>query len=572
MASGHGSTTLQLNLVGIGEILRNDRLVVPQFQRAYCWKVDREVKAYWTDMDRAIRMGTDEEYFFGTIVLTQDGPEDRKKIIDGQQRLVTSSLLIAAIRDALHQLGHTRAHLIGDEFLASQAWDAEGTEPHLKLNEDDNPPFHGIVTRSTLPAHPAKRTDSDIVRAYCFFREELDELTERYGAEATHELLKWVKYLQQRAQLAVVETPSEADAYVIFETLNNRGADLTTADLLKNHLFGAAKLHLDSVRNNWHKAIGALSLTAANEKFTKFLRHYWSSRVGKVTERDLYAKMRERVVQSQEALTFSEELLSAARIYAALSDPSHEIWNEKCSSRRPALDTLALFNLVPNKILLLAAVEHFPPVQIEKLLKAMVNWSVRGMVMGAMNRGRYEDLYSQIAMGIRQGTIKNAAQVRERLNDLIPSDSDFKAQFTLATLLGRGDASKIARYYLSALEKTYKKEGQPEFVPNDNPNEVNLEHVFPQNAVAEDWSEFIDASGNREDADSWVYRLGNMVLLPSGSNSRLGNKPFKDKAEIFQQSKLALTREVGECATWTPAAIQARQERLAALAVRTWPR
>ncbi|ONK12580.1 DUF262 domain-containing protein [Streptomyces sp. MP131-18] len=555
----------------MGEILRNDRLTVPQFQRAYCWKVDEAVKDYWMDLSRAVRAGADEEYFFGTIVLTQDGPEDRKKIIDGQQRLVTSSLLIAAIRDELHRLGHTRAQLIGDEFLASQAWDAEGTEPHLKLNEDDNPTFHGIVTRSTLPASPAKRTDSDIVKAYCYFRDRLAELSERYGAEASDELLKWVKYVQQRAQLAVVETPSEGEAYVIFETLNNRGADLTTADLLKNHLFGAAKLHLDSVRNNWHKAIGALSLTAPNDKFTKFLRHYWSSRVGKITERDLYAKMRERVTRSQEALTFSEELLTAARIYAALSDPSHEIWTEKCSARRPALDTLALFNLVPNKILLLAAVEHLPPVQIEKLLRAMISWSVRGMITGGINRGRYEDLYSQVAVSIRRGKTTTVSQIRDRLNDLIPPDSDFKAQFTLATL-GRGDASKIARYYLSALEKSCKKEQQPEFVPNDNPNEVNLEHVYPQNAVAEDWSDFIAESGDREDADRWIYRLGNMVLMPAGSNSRLGNKAFKEKAQVFQHSQLTLTREVGESATWTPEAIHRRQEHLATLAVRTWPK
>ncbi|WP_159042644.1 DUF262 domain-containing protein [Streptomyces curacoi] len=571
MASGHGSTTLQLNLVGIGEILRNDRLIVPQFQRAYCWKVDQEVLDYWTDLSRAIRSGAEEEYFFGTIVLTQDGAEDRKKIIDGQQRLVTSSLLIAAIRDELHRLNHGRAQLIGDEFLASQAWDAEGTEPHLKLNEEDNPRFHAIVTRSALPVLPAKRADSDIVKAYGFFRRELEELSERYGAEATRELLQWVKYVQHRAQLAVVETPSEADAYVIFETLNNRGADLTTADLLKNHLFGAAKGHLDSVRNNWHKAIGALSLTAANDKFTKFLRHYWSSRVGKVTERDLYAKMRKEVVRSQDALSFSEELLTAARIYAALSDSGHEIWAEKCSARKPALDTLALFNLVPNKILLLAAVECLTALQIEKLLKAMIGWSVRGMVTGGINRGRYEELYSQIAMAIRKGEITTVPQIRQRVNELIPSDSDFKAQFGLATL-GRGEASKIARYYLIALERTARKEGQPEFVPNDNPNEVNLEHVYPQNALAEDWLEFLAHSGNREDADSWIYRLGNMVLLTAGSNSRLGNKPFKEKAETFKRSQLTLTREVGECAAWTPEQIQTRQERLAALAVRTWPR
>jgi hypothetical protein len=571
MASGHSGTSLQLNLIGIGEILRNNRLVVPQFQRSYCWKVDQEVQYYWTDLSHAIQAGTDEEYFLGTIVLTQDGPDNRKKIIDGQQRLVTSSLLIAAIRETLKELGHTQAHRIEADFLASQSWDAEDIEPHLKLNEDDHPPYHGIVAGTGLPIGTPKRKDSDIIKAYRYFRQQLSELVALHGQSAMNELKKWVKYIQHRAQLAVVETPSEADAYVIFETLNNRGADLTTADLLKNHLFGASKVHLDSVRNNWHKTIGALSLSAADDKFTKFLRHYWSSKVGKVTERDLYAKMRETVVQSQDALMFSERLLTGARIYAALSDPNHEIWQEKCPGRRPALNTLVLFNLVPNKILLLAAVEHLPPVQIEKLLKALISWSVRGMVMGTINRGRYEDIYSQIATDIRKGNITDISEIRDRVSDLIASDTDFKAQFAFTTL-GRTEANKIARYYLGALERTHKNEAQPEFIPNDNPTEVNLEHVYPQNAVPDDWSEFITVSGNQEEADNWIYRLGNMVLLQASVNSAIGNKPFKDKAEVFKASQFALTKWVGERPEWTPEAIQARQEYLAGLAVRTWAR
>ncbi|WP_405545568.1 DUF262 domain-containing HNH endonuclease family protein [Streptomyces phaeochromogenes] len=571
MASGHSGTSLQLNLLGIGEILRNNRLVVPQFQRSYCWKVDQEVQDYWTDLSRAIQTGAEEEYFLGTIVLTQDGPDDRKKIIDGQQRLVTSSLLIAAIRETLDELGHTQAHRIEADFLASQAWDAEDTEPHLKLNEDDHPPYHGIVTRTGLPLAPPKRAESDIFKAYRYFCKQLSELAGRHGESATNELKKWVKYIQHRAQLAVVETPSEADAYVIFETLNNRGADLTTADLLKNHLFGAAKLHLDSVRNNWHRSIGALSLSAADDKYTKFLRHYWSSKVGKVTERDLYARMRKEVVQSQDALGFSQDLLTGARIYAALSDPNHEIWQEKCPGRRPALSTLVLLNLVPNKILLLAAVEHLPANQIEKLLKALISWSVRGMVMGTINRGRYEDTYSQIAMGIRKGKITNISEIRTRVNDLIVSDTEFKAQFAFHTV-GRTEANKIARYFLGALERTHQNEAEPEFIPNDNPTEVNLEHVYPQSAKANDWSDFIAVNDNQEDADKWIYRLGNMVLLQASVNSYIGNKPFKDKATVLAASQFALTKEVGDCPDWTPEAIQSRQERMANLAVRTWPR
>lgn len=564
MASSHGSTSLQLTLSGIGELLRGSRLAVPQFQRSYCWSVDAEVKAYWDDISRAV--GSGEEYFFGTIVLTLEGPEERKTIIDGQQRLVTSSLFIAAIRDHLSELKYEKASLIGDDFLASESWDSDGTEARLKLNEDDDPPFHAIVAQKELPVGPVKKGASDVDKAYLFFRDKVAELSDSYGDKATDVLRGWVKYVQHKAQLAVVETPSEADAYVIFETLNNRGADLTTADLLKNHLFGAAKQHLDAVRNNWVKAVGALSLTAADSRFTAFLRHYWSSRVGKVTERDLYSRMKSDVKQSWDALHFSQDLLQAARIYSALSDADHAVWKEKCSQKIPEVDTLAQFNLAPNKILLLAAVEHLGSKQLEQLLRALVSWSVRGMILETINSGRTEEKYSLIASKIRSGEITKVEQVRQHLGDAIASDGDFRDKFILATVpRSRG---KIARYYLAALERTKGNKPQPELVPNENANAVNLEHVYPQNADPEAWPDF----SSKDESDRWIYRLGNMVLLPAGKNSSLGNKGFEEKAKIFQTSELELTREVGKVRHWSPNEIELRQRRLADLAIRTWPR
>ncbi|MFF3947135.1 DUF262 domain-containing protein [Streptomyces sp. NPDC001902] len=564
MAPSHNSTSLQLTLSGIGELLSGSRLSVPQFQRSYCWSVDQEVRDYWDDISRAV--GSGEEYFLGTIVLTLEGPDERKTIIDGQQRLVTSSLFIAAIRDQLRGLRDEKADLIGTDFLARETWDSDGKEARLRLNEEDDPLFHAIVAKNQLPVGPIKKNTSDIDKAYLYFRERIGDLASSYGDKAKDVLKEWIKYLKTKAQLAVVETSSEADAYVIFETLNNRGADLTTADLLKNHLFGVAKQHLDAVRNNWVKAVGALNLTAADAKFTAFLRHYWSSRVGKVTERELYARMKAEIRQSWEALEFSKELLEAARIYSALSDANHQLWKEKCSHKLPEVDTLAMFNLAPNKILMLAAVEKFDAKQLEALMRALVNWSVRGMVLETINSGRTEEKYSYIASEIRKDTVTKVHEVRQMLTDTVAADGDFRDQFALATVpKSRG---KIARYYLAALERTKANKPQPELVPNENANMVNLEHVFPQNADQGAWPEFDRA----EEAERWIYRLGNMVLLPSGQNSKIGNKGFVEKAEFFQNSELALTREVGETSSWSPAAVEARQERLAELAVKTWPR
>lgn len=90
----------------------------------------------------------------------------------------------------------------------------------------------------------------------------------------------------------VLTVPTDADAYLIFETLNDRGADLTIADLLKNYLFGRAGTKLDAVRDGWMQVLGALDISAENALFTTFLRHYWSSKHGAIRERELYKSIK----------------------------------------------------------------------------------------------------------------------------------------------------------------------------------------------------------------------------------------------------------------------------------------
>src|SRR5262249_16898164 len=95
---------------------------------------------------------------------------------------------------------------------------------------------------------------------------------------------------------------------------------------------------------------------------------------------------------------------------------------------------------------------------------------------------------------------------------------------------------------------------------------VNLEHVFPRNAKAEDWPAFKDV-----DPGEWSGRLGNLALLQKSKNTKIGNKPFSAKKPILAASVLLLTKMVGDEDDWTPETIQARQNELAALAVEVWP-
>jgi hypothetical protein len=554
------TTAIKFTLLGVAELIEMQELGVPMYQRSYRWKPEEEVVAYWEDLTRAFKRGG--EYFIGTVVITTEGVNVRKTIIDGQQRLVTTSLLIAAIRDELATLKNKKAEVIERDYLARETLHSEGKIPRLVLNPEDDSLFRDIASGMEPPAGSQK---APIRRSFDFLSVKVKDLSTADGEESVERLLAWADFLRSRVRIAVIEVPTEADAYVIFETLNNRGADLTTADLLKNFLYGrAGNSNLNFVRDRWMLSLGALELTAADAKFTAFLRHFWSSKHGLTPVRYLYSSIRGDIDSGTKARAFAEELSTAANYYSAIGNPTHEFWSACGAASSTDLRVLALLNLAPNRPLLLAAMAHFEPKELRKLLSALVSWSVRGMVTETINSGSTEEKYCDAAVEIRAGSIKTVDQVRTALATVIPTDSQFQAAFAIASV----NKAATARYYLNALERTFMATAQPELIPNDDGTKVNLEHVLPQKSTAADWPGF----GTDDERREWTYRVGNMVLLSQGKNGKIGNKPFAAKAPILKQSELALTRQVGDMPDWTSVEVEKRQEDLAKLAVTTWPR
>jgi hypothetical protein len=206
--------------------------------------------------------------------------------------------------------------------------------------------------------------------------------------------------------------------------------------------------------------------------------------------------------------------------------------------------------------------QHFTTPELKKLLKAMVGWSVRGLIVGGIGGGSTEKAYSDAALKVRSGSVKTADELLTELTAIIPEDEDFKSSFERARIT----KNRIARYLLIALEREKKGEKEPELVPNADESEVNLEHILPRNPTAADWPQF-----NENEIDTWAYRIGNVALLAAGPNGKIGNKPWAVKKPVLEASELELTKQAGEYADWNQESIGKRQEELAALAV-TWPR
>lgn len=561
---------LDARLDGIGHLLSDRYIQVPPYQRAYSW-TDEQVEDLLKDLSDAIRERS-AEYFLGTVVLTtnKDGPH---AVIDGQQRLATASIMICAIRNYFYSVGDAqRGDSLHSEFLSRVDRRDLAEVPHLKLMPGDNVFYErailakptgdakaggGKVVQKTLPPSQA-RLESAFKIATRYVRQLADQTK-----EPTKVLLDWIEFLEKKGKVIVVEVNDEASAYTIFEVLNDRGLDLSVADLLKNYLFRAAEDRVTEVQQSWTSMAGRLESSGAEEKeLRNFIRHAWSSEYGLTREKDLYEVIRKRVDSKQRAVDFADGLNKAALIYLALDNPSDEFWKQYGPQARESIEALQILKAVQIRPLLLAIIRKFEVAEVRKALPMLVCWTVRFTITGKLGSGPLEQGYSDRAKEVSAGSITTAKQLFDASKGLQVGDADFEQAFAVA----RVSQHYLARFYLRVLEKQNGAKDDGELIVNPNEDAVNLEHIMPQSRDPH-WT----ASVTAEQHAAFVKRLGNLALLDKVLNGQSGNLPFVEKVASLKVSKIVLTSQVAAYQAWTSVEIDARQKFLAGLAVKAWP-
>ena len=216
--------------MGIADLLRTGTLTTPPNQRSYAWQ-ERHVKNFLEDISYAIETGEDD-YFLGTVVLIQRDRED-PSIADGQQRIATTSIAIARIRDLFLTIGREQsARSIDSDFLRTVDRRSEATLARLNLNIEDNGYFQRTILASPLDSdfnaavsiNPSRASNARLKEAseqcLAFFQLGLERVPDHGRAEY---LLRWLDYLEHHTTVIVVKVPDEVGAYRMFETLNDRG-------------------------------------------------------------------------------------------------------------------------------------------------------------------------------------------------------------------------------------------------------------------------------------------------------------------------------------------------------------
>ena len=547
-----------LDLIGNGKKYR-----VPLFQRDYAWE-DEQWEDLWNDIQELL-VTPNNFHYMGALVV--EAVSDREfQIIDGQQRVATLSVLALAVIDRLRNLpadadtqaanaeraAELRKRFIGEKDPASLLESSK-----LFLNDTDDGFYQDYLVQLRAPVNPRGLPKSNRLLWQCFgwFQKRL--VDSGLQGEALARLLSDTVARQLLFILITVE--DDISAYTVFETLNARGLELSSTDLLKNYLFSrvVTPTDLHALQRRWRHMIG----TVKHERFPDFLRYHLLCRFPQIRKQRLFQKVREEVRTSADVFALMDALEQRADLFAAMDDTAHEFWLERPSAKTYVRD-LQLFGVRQHMPLVFAAWERMSAEDFTRVLKLLCALSVRYTVIGSLNTNELEPVYHRAAKVLLDGTIGTPAEVFTQLRDVYVDDDKFIRDFSHKEMDTTGRRKKVAKYLLCEIEADAS--GMRHDWETD-PGTV--EHILPENPSAQ-WDEFFNPDRQKD----FIYRLGNLVLLESSINRNCQNLPFEAKRQHYESSSYRTVRDLIDVADteWNPAALNQRQIRMANRAAHIW--
>lgn len=539
---------------------------VPAYQRDYSWS-EEQWEDLWNDIVGLMPDAQDHHYM-GALVI--QGKSDREfLVIDGQQRLATLSLFALAVISKLNTMAKQgidadsnkeRAQQLRNRFIGEKDPASLTESTRLLLNDTDNDFYQDYLVQLKEPLNPRKLPKSNNLLWKCFlyFTKRLNELGKlETDGEAVAGILSETAARQLLFILITVD--DELNAYTVFETLNARGLELTTTDLLNNYLFSLVKVRTDlkALQRRWAKLIA----TVDQERFAEFLRYHLLCKQSEVRSQRLFKLVRDRTKKQEDVFALLDELESRAELFAAVLDPNHGYWME-LPDARPYIRELSLFRVRQMMPLVFAILESFSEEDFVRVLKLLSVISFRYNVISSLNTNVLERVYPGAARAVIAGDATSSADVFELIKPVYVDDEKMRQDFSLFVINPRGRKKKLAKYILARFEQDVS--GRSCDFETD-PGTV--EHILPENPMGA-WDEAFPSDLQ----ETSVYRLGNLTLLEASANKEISNATYDEKIDAYKNSAYALAKEIPEIAPeeWTPELVGKRQQQLAARAAHLW--
>lgn len=552
----------------------------------YTWKKE-ECEKLLDDIQES-----DNGYFLGSIICIDKSPESNSskqlELVDGQQRMTSLSLLLAAIYSKLKEHKDNSKDDLTDELSDTKRkliLKEDPNKTHLILQDQSNNQrdYRAVLAEAgVLTSHDAQHAETGYMfKAYRYFEDEVNFL---YGQpegdiKAILNLLNKVIY----TSMVRIIVSSHSDAYTLFESLNHRGKSLTATDLIKSKLLsklndmepGTAKMY----SKDWNQVIDYLGNDYAIQD--RFFRQYYNAFRTElkgapsvpVATRSNLMDIYEKIIES-DAKGFLYNIIEATRCYSLIIGKSQDD-----SSLAKPLKDLDRIQGAPSYLLLLYLLMEKKRLNLDKthviqIIQFLVKFSVRRNLTDVPPTRDLNRLFMEIVEGINSLTGEDVVKkITSRLIEESSSDDEFRTQLSGPVYSMNSSA---VRFILCSIEENVMDRKRIEcdlWAKKKKQYVWTIEHIFPQGEnIPEPWVKMI-ANGVKSKAmelqSQYVDCIGNLTL--SNFNSEQSNKSLLKKRDLRDPQQewyvgyrngLYLNEDLADCTDWTVDRIDKRTKRL----------
>jgi hypothetical protein len=525
------------------------RLVIPDYQRGYSWE-KTQIDELLLDLGQV----DSNEYLVGSMIFINRDSEPLE-VVDGQQRLTTFYILLSALHEALKKYTENNERAENEkDRLKGALYDIDNAGSRvykLELGGFDKNYFRELICENrTIEPNKAFTSNKLIFDAHRVINEYVSKIDETEGLAGLLTEIERIK----KITLITIYVGNEGDAYTIFEAINDRGASLTVADLLKNFLLKIAHTKNDEperVKENWETVI----TTLGELKVTDLLTYFWRAKRENVTTSRLFKAIKTHLEEaSYSPKLFADELVLAAESYRKIEYPEEFGLHPSIQDLLSGIRATGFKQWYP--LMIAALMKGTERDKLVKLLKAIEGLSVHLKVAG-FNPSELEAKYVNWANRMLTDGPTQVDHIVQEINNQYPSLENFKLNF-----IERAFDVNLAKLILIRAEQT-RGEGDN----NLDFDSYELEHIMPKR-LNEDWSHI-----SSEVHSEFLNDIGNLTLLAKEQNIRGSNKKFLEKKSEYSNSRIRITNELAGYSEdlWGPEQIKARGEQLLAIIASVYP-
>ncbi|MFA5333329.1 MAG: DUF262 domain-containing HNH endonuclease family protein [Candidatus Nanoarchaeia archaeon] len=550
----------------INQLFQNNEIIytIPVYQRGYSWTKDN-LKDLWEDLE-ALEEG--ENHFLGSIVVINEGTKiadyNISEIVDGQQRLVTLSILFLTLRN-IAEIKESKdyAKEIEDKFLFSKKV-GKDKEQKIKLSNKDNDSYYNLIN-SNFDNIESK----NIKMAYTFFKEKIENMN-------IDEIKKLFNKLTEKVSIVIIETDSPKSAFRLFETLNDRGLALQSIDLIKNKTLNMisrdeseeGKERLKKIISMWDKIIENLDNPDIDK--TRFFRQYlMSSKIksvkNKITQNKLYdefCKIVENIGNLKNLENYIQDIVNKSELYNKICNYSVDFYDKSINELiNSYLQNLVAIKAVTSYTLLLRAFEELKnPATIIKLIELIEIFAIRRIITN-WSTSELDTIYNKLSIESFNNE-KPLDYIKTQFKKHVPTDNVFEDNFKQKQF----QINDQLKYILDTIELKYYGKGGKNI---ENRYLVHIEHIMPQ-TISEAWNKILNEK--QEVIENSTNLIGNLTLLEKKLNTKISNNLFEVKKKYYssEETDFKITNNLIKYSEWSIKTIKERSKKLAEIAVKIW--